>query len=212
MNPSPSARRRGVYLITPDEADTGRLLARLQPLLAEGLALLQYRNKAASDALRRVQAQALQALCAQAGVPLLVNDDAALARDIGAAGAHLGEDDGDIAAARRLMGPGAILGVSCYDSLALASRAVAAGASYVAFGAFFPTTTKHTTRRAGPDLLQGAAALGVPRVAIGGITPANAGALVAAGADLLAVVGGVFEAADPAAAVQAYLRAFTPAA
>ncbi len=199
---------RGLYLVTPDEADTGRLLARVAPLLGEGVIWLQYRNKGADPALRREQAVALQALCAGAGVPLLINDDAALAQAIGAAGAHLGEDDGDLAAARARLGAGAILGASCYDDLALARRAVAAGASYVAFGAFFPTSTKATTRRATPALLREAAALGVPRVAIGGITPANAAPLVQAGADLLAVVGGVFDAPDPIAAVRAYLRCF----
>lgn len=199
---------RGLYLITPDEPDTARLLAKVAPLLGEGVAWLQYRNKAAGAGLRREQAAALQALCAPAGVPLLVNDDVALAMAIGAAGVHLGEDDGDIAAARSLLGPDATLGASCYDQLELARRAVAAGASYVAFGAFFPSTSKATTRRASPALLRDAAGLGVARVAIGGITPDNAGPLVAAGADLLAVIGGVFDAADPVAAVHAYTRCF----
>jgi thiamine-phosphate pyrophosphorylase len=199
---------RGLYLITPDETDTGRLLARVAPLLGAGVAWLQYRNKAARPALRGEQAAALQALCASAGVPLLVNDTATLALAAGAAGAHLGEDDGDIAAARALLGPEAILGASCYDSLELARRAVAAGASYVAFGAFFPTTSKVVSRRAAPALLAEAAGLGVPRVAIGGITPDNGRALVEAGADLLAVIGGVFDAPDPVAAVRAYARCF----
>lgn len=208
MDPRHGRPPRGLYLITPDEADTGRLLARVAPLLGHGVAWLQYRNKTAGAALRHEQATALQALCAAAGVPLLVNDDAALARAIGAAGAHLGEDDGDIAAARRLLGPDAILGASCYDQLDLARRAVTAGAGYVAFGAFFPTTSKATTRRAAPDLLRQAAVLGVPKVAIGGITPDNGRALVDAGADLLAVIGGVFDAPDPVAAVRAYARCF----
>lgn len=208
MDPRQGRPPRGLYLITPDEADTARLLARVAPLLAQDVAWLQYRNKAADAALRREQAAALQALCAPAGVPLLVNDDAALALAIGAAGAHLGEDDGDVAAARALLGPDAIVGASCYDRPELAGRAVAAGASYVAFGAFFPTSSKATTRRATVDLLRNAAPLGVPRVAIGGITPANAGPLVDAGADLVAVIGGVFEAPDPVAAVRAYARCF----
>ena len=199
---------RGLYLITPDELDTARLLARVVPVLDAGVACLQYRNKVADTATRRGQATALQLACAAAGVPLLVNDDVALAAAIGAAGVHLGEDDGDLAAARAALGPQAIIGASCYDELDLARRAVAAGASYVAFGAFFPTRSKVTTRRATPTLLGEAAALGVPRVAIGGITPANAGALVAAGADLVAVIGGVFDAADPRAAVRAYAACF----
>jgi len=205
---SPSAPVRGVYLITPDEADTARLLARVAPLLGVGPTWLQYRNKTASAGLRREQAVALQALCARHGVPLIINDDPALAHAVGAAGVHLGGTDGDIGAARALLGPTAIIGASCYDQLENAERAVADGASYVAFGAFFPTTTKVTTSRAHPDLLRQSAALGVPRVAIGGLTPDNVGPLIAAGADLLAVVSGVFAADDPVATLRAYLARF----
>lgn len=203
-------RARGLYLITPDEADTARLLDRLAPVLAHAT-WLQYRNKGADDALRREQAAALLPLCRAQGVPLIVNDHWRLAGDIGADGTHLGEDDGQLAAARRHLGDEAIVGASCYDSLARAERAAGEGASYVAFGAFFPTTTKVTTRRADAALLRDAARLGVPRVAIGGITPTNAGALVEAGADLVAVIGGVFDAHDPAAAAAAYRRIFAEA-
>jgi len=206
MTPLPPTAR-GLYLITPEEPDTARLLARVAAVLPQ-TTWLQYRQKGADGARRHAQAAALQALCAQAGVPLIVNDDVALAAAIGAAGVHLGEEDGDIAAARAQLGAQAIIGASCYDAHARAERAVAAGASYVAFGAFFPTTSKVTTRRAKPALLAEAAALGVPRVAIGGITPDNMGPLVAAGADLVAVIGGVFEAADPLAAAQAYRSGF----
>ncbi|MGX9720967.1 thiamine phosphate synthase [Stenotrophomonas acidaminiphila] len=208
--PHPIPAARGVYLITPDETDTARLLERTQPLLAAGATWLQYRNKAVDAATAHEQAQALQALCAAAGVPLIVNDDAALAAAVGAAGVHLGEDDGDIAAARALLGPDAIVGASCYDQIGLAQRAVAAGASYVAFGAFFPSRSKATTRRAHPSLLGEAAALGVPRVAIGGLTADNAAPLVAAGADLLAVISGVYAAADPVAALRGYQACFSP--
>jgi len=206
--PSASPAPRGVYLITPDEPDTARLLARTAPLLAAGATWLQYRNKTASDALRREQAVALQALCAEHGVPLIVNDHPALAQAIGAAGVHLGGTDGDIGAARSLLGPDAIIGASCYDQLANAERAVAAGASYVAFGAFFPTTTKVTSSRAHPDLLRQSAALGVPRVAIGGLSPDNVGPIIDAGADLLAVVSGIYAAQDPVATQRAYLARF----
>jgi thiamine-phosphate pyrophosphorylase len=199
---------KGLYLITPDEADTARLLARVRPLLGAGIALLQYRNKAADIDLRLEQATELQSLCAQAGVPLVVNDDAALAYQVGAAGVHLGEGDGDIAAVRELLGRDAIVGASCYDELERARRAVDAGASYVAFGAFFPTATKATARRATTQLLRDAKPLGAPLAAIGGIMPANAKAIVDAGADLIAVVGGVFGAPDPLAAIEAYARCF----
>ena len=198
----------GLYLITPNEVDTANLLARTAPLLAAGVTWLQYRNKTAGDALRHEQAAALQSLCRQAHVPLIINDDVRLARKVGAAGVHLGEDDGDIATARTLLGAEAIIGVSCYDRLELAEAAVAARANYVAFGAFFPTRSKSGTRRATVDLLSKAAPLGVPRVAIGGITPDNAHGLVEAGADLVAVISGVYDAADPVTAVHAYLQCF----
>ncbi|MFZ5635703.1 MAG: thiamine phosphate synthase [Pseudomonadota bacterium] len=206
---SPVSRRplRGLYLITPDEPDTDRLLARVRPVLGEA-AVLQYRNKTADAALGRVQAGALAALCRERGIPLIVNDDTALAEAVGAAGVHLGEHDGDPDAVRARLGAQAIVGVSCYDSLARAHGAAEAGASYIAFGAFFPSTTKPNARRATPDLLRESAALGLPRVAIGGITPDNGGALVDAGADLLAVIAGVFDAPDPVAAARAFRACF----
>jgi thiamine-phosphate pyrophosphorylase len=188
--------RRGLYLITPDEDDSDRLVVRVAAVLPARPALLQYRNKRADADRRFDEARALKALCDAASVPLVINDDWRLALAVDAAGAHLGEDDGDLAEARRVA-PHLLLGASCYDELARAERAVAAGADYVAFGAFFPTRTKATSRRATPALLAAAAALHRPRVAIGGLTPDNAGPLVAAGADLLAVVGAVFDAPDP---------------
>jgi thiamine-phosphate pyrophosphorylase len=200
--------RRGLYAITPDDPDTGRLLARVEAVLQAGATWLQYRNKTASDDLRAEQALALQPLCRTYNVPLIINDDWALAAAIGAAGAHLGEDDDELALARHELGGDALLGASCYDDQRLARQAVAAGANYVAFGAFFPSPTKPNARRAALELLRDSAALGVPRVAIGGITPDNARPLVAAGADLLAVISGVFDAPDPAAAVRAYLSCF----
>ncbi|WP_242110668.1 thiamine phosphate synthase [Luteimonas aquatica] len=205
--PWATAHPSGLYLITPDEPDTARLLQRVRAVL--GFATwLQYRNKHADPALRHAQASALLAPCRAAGVPLIVNDDWRLAQAIGADGAHLGEDDGDLRAARHALGETAILGASCYDDPARAQIAVDAGASYVAFGAFFPTRSKSGTRRARPELLREAARLRRPRVAIGGITPDNAGTLIAAGADLVAVISGVFDAADPVAAARAYRACF----
>ena len=195
---------RGVYLITPDQPDTAALLAATEPLLAAGVALLQYRNKSADAALQRAQARALQAVCRDHGVPLVVNDDPGLAREVGAAGVHLGINDGDIATARAALGPRAIIGASCYNRSDLARQAAAAGASYVGFGAFFPSPTKPHAPRADVQQLHDTAGLGVTRVAIGGLSPDNAGALVAAGADLLAVVSGIYPAADPLAALRAY--------
>lgn len=199
---------RGLYAITPDERDTARLLARVRAVVDAGACWLQYRNKTADDRLRREQASALLPLCRAAGVPLIVNDDWRLAAAIGADGAHLGADDGELGEARAALGSDTLLGASCYDSLERARDAVTRGANYVAFGAFFPSPTKPHARRACPTLLQASAALGMPRVAIGGITPDNGRALVAAGADLLAVISGVFDAPDPAAAARAYRRCF----
>ncbi len=198
---------RGLYLITPDAPDTRGLLARVDAVL-DHAALLQYRNKSASAGLRREQAEALLALCAARGVRLIVNDDLALAQAIGADGVHLGEDDGDAHTARAALGSDALIGVSCYDDLQRAHAAVAAGADYVAFGAFFPSSTKPNARRAAFDLLRDSARFGLPRVAIGGITPDNARSVVAAGADLIAVVSGVFDAPDPPAAARAYRVCF----
>ena len=207
MNDNHSARPRGLYLITPDEADTARLLDRVAAVIGQAT-WLQYRNKSAGADLRAAQARALQRLCRDAGVPLIINDDPQLARDCGADGVHLGEDDGDIARARGLLGESAIIGASCYDDIGRAARMAAAGADYLAFGAFFPSASKSTTRRATPALLHEARALGRPLVAIGGITADNAPALVSAGADLLAVIGGVFDAPDPAVAASALRLAF----
>jgi len=213
MNPPRTSRSRpssGLYAITPDEADTQRLLERVGLVLQAGAAWLQYRNKLADAEHRLLQARLLQPLCARHGVPLIINDDWRLAATIHADGAHLGENDGELAAARAALGGDAIIGASCYDRIELARDAVAAGASYVAFGAFFPSPTKPHARVARPALLTEAAMLGVPRVAIGGITPDNGRALVDAGADLLAVISGVFSAPDPASATRAYLSCFTP--
>lgn len=205
---NPRWPRRGLYAITPDEPDTDRLLARTQAVLRAGAVWLQYRNKSAGDDLRAEQALALLPLCRASDVPLIINDDWALAAAIGAAGAHLGEDDGEIALARHELGQDAILGASCYNDARLARQAAFAGASYVAFGAFFASSTKPNARRATTELLQETASLNLPRVAIGGITPDNARPLIAAGADLIAVISGVFDAADPAAATRAYLSCF----
>ncbi len=207
---TPERPPRGLYLITPDEDDTGRLLDRVGRALAGAPTWLQYRNKRAGDALRREQARELLVLCRRHGVPLIVNDDWRLAAEIGADGAHVGLDDGDLATARAALGPRAILGASCYDRLPLAAAAAREGASYIAFGAFFPSSTKPLARRATPDLLAASAGLGLPRVAIGGITPDNARLVIEAGADLVAVIAGVFDHADPAAAVRAYRRCFDP--
>jgi thiamine-phosphate pyrophosphorylase len=196
----------GLYAIT--DGPRTDLPAAVAQALAGGARVLQYRDKTTDAARRHAEATALKQLCDTHAVPLIVNDDVALAGAVGAAGVHLGRDDDDVAAARAALGPGAIIGVSCYDSLARAHAAAAAGADYVAFGAFFPSPTKPQAVRASLDLLRQSAALGVPRVAIGGITPDNAPSLVEAGADFLAVISAVFAAPDVRAAAQRFARLY----
>lgn len=198
---------RGVYLITPDVTDTQRLLDLTAGALAAGIALLQYRNKQADAALRREQARLLAGLCRDHGVTFLINDDVALAAELGA-GVHLGGEDEDLNVARSALGHAALIGASCYASLDRAHLACAAGADYLAFGTFAASPTKPLAARADLGLLGQARRLGRPIVAIGGITPALAPTLVSSGADLLAVITSVYDAADPAAAVRALRQAF----
>src|SRR5258708_2740495 len=174
----PRLPHRGLYAIT--DGPRPDLLAAAAAALRGGASVLQYRDKTADAARRRDEAVALNALCTRHGVPLIVNDDIELAHTAGAAGVHLGEHDGDVASARARLGVAAIIGVSCYDSLARAHAAAAAGADYLAFGAFYPTPTKPSARHATLDLLHDAEPLGLPLVAIAGITPYNARPLLAA--------------------------------
>ena len=198
--------RSGLYLITPDDPDGDRLFARTLPLLPFA-SCLQLRNKVMDvDALRVAGAQ-LRAACTTSGVAFIVNDDPRLAHALAADGVHLGEHDGAIVEARTLLGDGAIIGASCYDDLQRARDAVAAGADYVAFGAFFhPRPNRRAPRADRPAARQRTARRAAGGV--GGITPDNARPLVAAGADLIAVISGVFDAPDPVAAARAYLSCF----
>lgn len=207
----PTLPARGLYALTPDHlGDTALLVARVTAAIEGGAALVQYRDKSARGADRERRAAALVAACHARGVPLIVNDAVALAAQVQAAGVHIGRDDGDIGAARALLGPQRIIGVSCYDSLDLARDAVAAGADYVAFGSCYVSTTKpHAVRCPHEVLRQAARELPVPIVAIGGISAENAGALLRAGAHLLAVIGAVFDSTDPCRAAQAFAAPFS---
>jgi thiamine-phosphate pyrophosphorylase len=206
------SRLRGLYAI----ADTGalapqRLLPAAELALEGGARLVQYRDKSRDDERRRQQAQALAALCRRYSVPFLVNDDVDLAADAGADGVHLGRDDPAVEAARKRLGKHALIGVSCYAELARALDAQARGADYVAFGSFFPSPTKPGAVRAPLELLKEARTqLRVPIVAIGGITPENGASLIDAGADMLAVIDGVFGQTDVRAAAERYARLFVP--
>ena len=162
--------------------------------------MLQYRRKGRQHI---DEAKTLARMCRERSVPFIVNDDVTLALEVDADGVHLGRDDGELVAARAKLG-GRLLGASCYDSLATARTAVAAGASYVAFGSVFPSSTKPAAVRAPLTLFREARSLGVPLVAIGGITLQNAPQLLAAGADCAAVISDLFDAQDIAARARAY--------
>lgn len=201
---------RGLYAITPDTADTGHLIVLVRQALQGGVRLVQYRNKAADPALRRLQAQALLALCRDLGVVLIINDDLDLALEIDADGVHLGREDGAIAAARSRLGDGRVLGVSCYDQLQRAREAAGQGADYVAFGSVFASPSKPGAIRSPLALLTAAKReLGLPVAAIGGITVDKASAVIAAGADLLAVISDLFDGLDVTDRARAYRRLFS---
>ena len=199
---------RGVYLITPDCADTHRLQAAVADAIRAGAGALQYRNKSASGALRREQAQVLARLAQSAGLPFFVDDDAALAIAVGADGLHIGRADGDPAEVRAKLPPAMMLGVSCYASLELVAQAVRIGASYVALGAMFPSKTKPNAAIASLECIGRARQLGAHVVASGGISDRNIAAVATAGAHAVGVVSAVFEAHAPDRATGQLAAAF----
>lgn len=201
--------RRGLYAITQTEGKTpAQIIAAVEAALQGGAVVVQYRDKNPLDA--PTLAGQLQQLCQRYQVPLIINDDVELAQRIGAAGVHLGRDDGDIAAARQQLGEQAIIGVSCYNCVETAAQKIAQGADYVAFGRFFPSNSKPLAAPAQIDTLRTAKQrLAVPIVAIGGILPENAAALLEAGADVLAVIGGIFDSDNPKQAAQRYQSLFS---
>ena len=192
----------GVYALTPGCADTSRLLQMVEAALKGGVAAVQYREKTGDIALRHEQASELLQLCRQYDVPLVINDDLRLADLTDADGVHLGREDASVREARLILGPEKIVGASCYQSLEEAREAEAAGADYVAFGSFCPSSTKPQAKRAPVQLLHDASTLSVPVVAIGGITLENAKILIEAGADAIAIITALFDAPDIEKAAQ----------
>ena len=202
-------RLRGLYAITPDGLSAATLLARVGAALSGGAAVIQYRDKRSDETRRAEAARALLGLCRQFGACLLINDDLPLALAVDADGVHLGAADGDLRAARQALAPGRLLGASCYADFERARAAVAAGADYVAFGAVYASSTKPSAQRAPLSLFARCTSeLRLPACAIGGITVDNAAPLLAAGADMLAVIGDLFEAPDVAARAAAYHQLF----
>lgn len=198
---------RGLYAITDSQLLAGRFLSHVEAALEGGVCLLQYRDKSDNAARRLREAEGLMKLCERYGTQLLINDDAELAARLGV-GVHLGQTDGPLTPARALLGRQAIIGSTCHASLELAAQAASEGASYVAFGRFFNSVTKPGAPAANIELLaQARARVKLPIAVIGGITLDNAAPLVAHGADLLAVIHGLF-GADSAQEVTRRARAF----
>ena len=197
----------GLYAITPDEPRTDMLVRKVGEALRGGAPLVQYRNKTASPALRLEQARALAPLCRAAGAAFIVNDDLALALELGADGLHLGADDGDLSDARRRLGQGKLLGASCYNRIELAAAAARSGVDYLAFGSVFSSGTKPGAVRAPLAIFAEARRrFGLPLVAIGGITLQNAGEVFAAGADAVAVISALFDTGDIAECAAGFAR------
>ena len=200
---------RGLYLVTPNWDDTARLMDVTAAALAAGAALVQYRHKDASPELRREQATALLALCRRHHTPFIVNDHLDLCLGLDADGLHVGGTDMSVAAARAALGPEKIVGASCYGDLQLAHAAWQAGASYVAFGGFYPSPVKKYSFVTAPSVIAEARAqIAVPVVVIGGMTPDNAAPLVAQGAHMVAAITSIYGAADPAAAAHQFQALF----
>jgi len=200
---------KGLYLVTPDWDDTQKLLAVTEAGLRGGAVLVQYRHKTADMQLRKEQAAALQALCRRYGRPFIVNDFIDLCLELDADGVHVGGTDAAVAAVRAAVGPDKIVGASCYGSMELARSAWQAGASYVAFGGFYPSRVKKYEVTTPPAIVgQAKAAIPVPNVVIGGMTHENAAPLVAQGADMVAAISSVYMVDDPEAAARAFAALF----
>jgi thiamine-phosphate pyrophosphorylase len=200
----------GLYAITDAKlSPKQRLLQDVEQALLGGAAVIQYRDKSDNAPQRLADASALQRLCSDHGALLIINDDIELAKLAGADGVHLGVEDGEPSAARITLGVDAIIGVSCYNRLDLAHKAASAGADYIAFGRFYPSHIKPEAVQAQPALLSTAKErFKLPLVAIGGITPENGAPLIRAGADMLAVIHGVFGQTDIQAACRRLTRLF----
>ncbi|HEY4293523.1 thiamine phosphate synthase [Luteibacter sp.] len=198
---------KGIYAITDGPRDD--LFAAVDAALAGGARLLQYRDETTDTERRRSEADEISRICARYEVPLIVDADVALARETGA-GVHLGREDVSIAEARAILGPDAIIGVACHGSIERARQLRAEGADYLSFGAMYHSSTKPHAPVVAHDVLTQAKALGLPVVAIGGITVDNARVLIDAGADYLAVVSAIFAAPDIQTATRRFSDLFDP--
>ncbi len=200
---------KGLYLVTPDWDDTERLIAVSEMALRGGASVLQYRHKTASDTLRHEQAAALLKLCRRLNVPLVINDHLELCEAIDADGLHVGGTDASVASMRARLGPSKIIGASCYGDLPLARDAQASGASYVAFGGFYPSRVKKYAVTTAPNIIALALnELHCPICVIGGMTPENSRVLIEHGAHMVAAISSVYSADDPHAAATQFSQMF----
>lgn len=200
---------QGLYLVTPNWDDTAKMIDITRRALDAGAAMVQYRHKEADQQLRRQQGGALLALCRSYRRSLIINDHIGLCLELGADGVHVGGTDLSVRQAREALGPDRIVGASCYGDLQLAHAAERDGATYAAFGGFYPSPVKKYTFTTDPELVRTArAALSVPLVVIGGMTPSNAAPLVERGADMVAAITSIYGSDDPAGAVNAFRALF----
>lgn len=200
---------KGLYLVTPDWDDTDQLVAASEQAIAGGAALLQYRHKTANHTKRNEQASALLKLCRRLNIPLIINDHVDLCEQLDADGIHVGGTDASVADVRARVGKGKIVGASCYGDLQLARNAVAAGASYVAFGGFYPSRVKKYEVTTPPDIITRALAeIDVPLCVIGGMTVENSRPLVALGAHMVAAISSVYSVDDHRHAAAAFATLF----
>lgn len=200
---------KGLYLVTPDWDDTEKLVAASEQAIAGGASVLQYRHKTATHELRMEQAAALLALCRRLNVPLIINDHTALCEQLDADGIHVGGTDASVAQVRAILGEDKIVGASCYGDLQLARDAAAAGASYVAFGGFYPSRVKKYEVTTPPDIITRALSeIDLPLCVIGGMTPNNARPLIELGAHSVAAISSVYAAANHRAAAEEFATLF----
>jgi len=200
---------KGLYLVTPDWDDTERLIAVSEQAIRGGASLLQYRHKTASESLRQEQAAALLELCRRLNVPLIINDHLELCEAIDADGIHVGGTDASVASMRARLGASKIVGASCYGDLQLAREAQASGASYVAFGGFYPSRVKKYAVTTAPNIITLALnELNLPICIIGGMTPENSRVLIDHGAHMVAAISSVYSAANPHLAATHFSQMF----
>jgi thiamine-phosphate pyrophosphorylase len=200
---------KGLYLVTPDWDDTNHLIAVSEQAIRGGASLLQYRHKTASESLRQEQAAALLKLCRRLNVPLIINDHLELCEAVDADGIHVGGTDASVASMRARLGSSKIVGASCYGDMQLARDAQASGASYIAFGGFYPSRVKKYAVTTAPHIINLALnELNLPICVIGGMTPENSRVLIEHGAHMVAAISSVYSADDPHAAAINFSQMF----